>query len=98
MRKSPVKSHKWTYEEERAVVEFISISKSDPKYDMEERAEWPSFRDGHCFWTDAAIHIKTSTAANILLASMYKPLLFKCNLFTNFHWRIVFSKICTVIS
>lgn len=31
MRKSPVKRHKWTYEEDRALVEFLSVSKTDPK-------------------------------------------------------------------
>ena len=70
MRKSPVKRHKWTYEEERALVEFISVAKTDPKYDLVAETEWPSFREGHCFWTDAASHIKTSTGANILLTSM----------------------------
>ena len=71
LRKSPVRRHKWTYEEERALVEFISIGKTDPKYGLDKETEWPCFRDGHSFWKDAAMHIKTSTSANILLTSMY---------------------------
>ena len=67
--KSPVRTLKWTYKEERALVEFISIGKSDPKYGLDNETEWPRFRDGHSFWKDAAMHIKTSTSANILLTS-----------------------------
>ena len=70
--KSPVKWHKWTYQEERALVEFLSVSKTDPKYGLEDDIEWHSFRDGHSVWSDAATHIKTSISANILLTSTYK--------------------------
>ena len=71
LRKSPVKRHNWTFDEERALVEFISIARTDPKYasGCETDTEWPSYRESHCFWTDAASHIKTSTSANILLTS-----------------------------
>ena len=72
MRKSPVKRHKWTYEEDRALVEFLSVSKTDPKYCQGDITEWPSFRDSHTFWTEAALHVRTSTSANILLTSMCK--------------------------
>ena len=58
MRETPVKRHKWTSEEERALVEFISVAKTAPKYDLAAETEWPSFRDGHCFWTAAAPTLK----------------------------------------
>jgi hypothetical protein len=29
-KKSPVKKHKWTFEENKALIEFISIAKKDP--------------------------------------------------------------------
>ena len=71
LKKSPVKRHKWTYEEERAIVEYMGIARTDPNYGVESATEWPSFREDHCFWTDAASHIKTSTSANILFSSMF---------------------------
>ena len=71
LRKSAVKRHTWTYDEERALVEFVTIARTDPKYGLESLTEWPSYREAHCFWTDAALHIKTSTSSNILLTSMF---------------------------
>ena len=29
--KSPVRYHKWSFEEERAVVEFVGLAKMDPE-------------------------------------------------------------------
>ena len=66
-----MKRHKWTFEEERALVEFVGIGKTDPQYRLPKKTVWPSFRDTHCFWTDAALHIRVSTCANILLTSKF---------------------------
>ena len=60
LKRSPVRRHTWSYEEERALVEFTAIAKSDPKY---------GFDYGTLFWTHAAAHIQTSTCANVLLTS-----------------------------
>ena len=79
LRKSPVKRHNWTYEEDRTLVEFLSVSKTDPKYCHGDTTEWPSFRDSHSFWREAALHVKTSTRANILLTSMCKAFFFIIN-------------------
>ena len=66
-----MKRHKWTFEEERALVEFVGIGKTDPQYRLPKKTVWPSFRDTHCFWTDAALHIRVSTCAIILLTSKF---------------------------
>ena len=88
LKRSPVRRHTWSYEEERALVEFTAIAKSDPKYGFDFKTEWPSFREGHCFWTDAAAHIQTSTCANVLLTS-------KLN-YNNFLFDIIFIKPLTL--
>ncbi|XP_078357969.1 uncharacterized protein LOC144642774 isoform X1 [Oculina patagonica] len=69
IKKSPVKQHKWTFEEERALVEFVGMGRMDPKYGGDSSNEWPAFRATHMFWTDAAHHIKTITCSNILLTN-----------------------------
>jgi hypothetical protein len=73
INKSPVRKHSWTYYEERALVEFIGVSKTDPKYGFpfESQAEWPSFGPSNVFWSDAANHIQQSTISNVILTSMY---------------------------
>ena len=69
-KKSPVKHHKWTFEENKAFIEFISIAKTDPKYGQRSAVqEWPSFSYNNKFWDDAARHIQCSTFSNILLSS-----------------------------
>lgn len=71
IRKSPVKQHKWSFEEERALVEFIGMGRMDPKYGGDRSNGWPAFRSNHMFWTDAAHHIQTITCSSVLLTSMY---------------------------
>ncbi|KAK3712315.1 hypothetical protein QZH41_017251, partial [Actinostola sp. cb2023] len=69
---SPVKYHRWSYDEERALVEFISISKSDPCYGWPEdhkTQDWPSFRADHVLWADAANHKRESNSSNFLLTT-----------------------------
>ncbi|CAH3192539.1 unnamed protein product, partial [Porites evermanni] len=68
LRKSPVKKHKWAFQEERALVEFVGLSKMDPKYNVTS-TEWPGFRESHSFWSEAARHIQESTFANFLLSN-----------------------------
>ena len=50
---------------------IVVIGKTDPQYRLPKKTVWPSFRDTHCFWTDAALHIRVSTCANILLTSKF---------------------------
>lgn len=71
--KSPVHKHRWTFDEERSLVEFIGIAKTDDQYGFpdDKTTEWPSFSAKHQFWEDAAKHIQQATSSNILLASMY---------------------------
>jgi hypothetical protein len=68
-----VKYHRWSREEDRALVEFISIAKTDPSYGWEgSYSEWPSFSAGHQLWEDASKHIQESTASNLALSSKLK--------------------------
>lgn len=73
LKNSSVKHHKLTYEEEKAIIEFIGFAMMDSKYwlDMERIIEWPAFRSNHKYWTDAAKQIQTATGSNILLTSKY---------------------------
>lgn len=71
IKKSPVKHHKWTFEEDKALIEFISIAKTDPKYGHSASSahQWPGFKQNNSFWSDGAKHIKCSTSSNILLTN-----------------------------
>ena len=69
-----MKVHRWTFEEERALTEFVGLAKTSPEYELGEK-EWPSFRQNHKLWTDAALHIKESTSSNMLLTSKYHVLI-----------------------
>ena len=69
-----MKKHKWTFQEERALVEFVGLSRMDPNY-SDTSTEWPGFRESHSFWGEAARHIKESTSANFLLSSMFEIVL-----------------------
>ena len=51
---SPVKLHRWTFEEDKAYMEFISIAKTDPKYGKSSVKEWPAFSGKNSFWDDGA--------------------------------------------
>jgi hypothetical protein len=50
IKKSPVKYLKWTFEKDKALIEFISIIKIDPKYQYGTHVvgEWPSFNPLSC--------------------------------------------------
>ena len=67
-----MKNHKWTFEEDKAFVEFTSIAKTDPVYGQHTSAvgQWPGFSEKNCFWSDGAKHIQHSTS-NILLPSKF---------------------------
>ena len=67
--KSPVRIHNWSYEEERALVEFIGLAKMDPKYGIAPTTQWPAFRANHHFWRDTALHIWESTSSSVVLTS-----------------------------
>ena len=67
--KSPVRIHNWSYEEERALVEFIGLAKMDPKYGIAPTTQWPAFRANHNFWRDTALHISESTSSSVVLKS-----------------------------
>lgn len=71
IKKSPVKHHKWTFEKDKALIEFISIAKTDPKYGHSASSahQWPGFKQNNSFWSDGAKHIKCSTSSNILLTN-----------------------------
>ena len=69
--KSPVRLHRWSFEEERALVEFVGLALMDPKYGITSTTLWPAFRPVHPFWTDAARHIQTSTSSSVLLTSEF---------------------------
>lgn len=66
IKKSPVKQHKWSFEEERAFVEFIGMVRMDPKYGGCRSNGWPALRSNHMFWTDAAHHIQTIGCSSVL--------------------------------
>ena len=67
--KSPVRYHKWSFEEERAVVEFVGLAKMDPEYGIPESTQWPAFKAHHPFWKNCARHIQASTRSSVLLTS-----------------------------
>ena len=69
--KSPMKYHKWCFDEERALVEFVSISRTDPIYDFGDLGNrWcPPFGPAKVFWSDAARHVREATSSNFLLTS-----------------------------
>ena len=46
LRKSPVKKHKWTFQEERALVQFVGLLRMDPKY-SDTSTEWQGFRESY---------------------------------------------------
>ena len=50
---SPVKLHRWTFKEDKAFMEFVSIAKMDPKYGKSSVKEWPAFSE-NSFWDDGA--------------------------------------------
>ncbi|CAH3039649.1 unnamed protein product [Porites lobata] len=48
--KSPVRLHRWTFYEERALVEFVGLASMDAKYGLStSECIWPAFRPGHTF-------------------------------------------------
>ena len=70
--KSPVKHHRWSDAEDKALVEFIGLANTDTSYGHDfqlSQTDWQSFRERHIFWTDAAKHVQTATASNFLLTS-----------------------------
>ena len=69
-----MKKHKWTFQEERALVEFVGLSGMDPKY-SDTSTEWPGFREGHFLWSEAGRQIQESTSANFLLLRMFEIVL-----------------------
>ena len=71
VKRSPVKKHNWTYEEDKALVEFVGYAKMDPEFwsGCELISDWPGFRQGHQYWTSAAKHIQLATKSNVLLTS-----------------------------
>ena len=68
-----MKNHKWTFDEDKAFVEFISIAKTDPVYGQRTSAvgQWPAFSEKNCFSSDGAKHIQHSTSSKILLSSKF---------------------------
>ena len=66
-----MKVHRWTFEEERALTEFLGLAKTSPDYGLSGK-EWPSLRHNHQLWTDAALHIRESTSSNMLLTSKHQ--------------------------
>ncbi|KXJ06788.1 hypothetical protein AC249_AIPGENE26919 [Exaiptasia diaphana] len=65
-----VRYHKWSDEEDKALVEFVSIAQTDPCYNWQgNQSPWPGFRTKHFFWSDAANHIKESTTSTFLLSN-----------------------------
>ena len=57
LHSSPVKFHKWTFEEERALTEFLGLAKTSPDYGLSGK-DWPGFQQDHKLWKDAAQHIR----------------------------------------
>ena len=74
-----MKVHRWTFQEERALTEFIGLVKTNPDYGLSTKV-WPSLRHTHQLWTDAALHIKESTSSNVLLTSKLQFQFFISNL------------------
>jgi len=68
-----VRLHKWSFDEERALVEFVGLALMDPKYGITSTTQWPAFRPSHNFWADTARHIQTSTCSSVILTSEYMP-------------------------
>lgn len=52
--KLPLRLHRWSFEEERALVEFVGLALMDPKYGITNTTLWPAFCPIHPFWTDTA--------------------------------------------
>ena len=75
-----MKVHKWTFQEERALTEFIGLVKTNPDYRLSAK-EWPSLRHTHQLWTDAALHIKESISSNVLPTSKLQFHFFTLHLF-----------------
>ena len=69
--------HKWSFHEERALVEFVGLAKMDPRYGIPIKTQWPAFRAVHQFWTDTALHIRESTCSSVLLTSKLFVLMMK---------------------
>ena len=42
--KSPVHLHNRSFQEERAIVEFVGPAKMDPQYRIADSTQWPAFR------------------------------------------------------
>ena len=59
---------------ERALVEFVGLSRMDPK-SSDTSTEWPGFKESHFFWSEAERQIQESTSANFLLLSMFEIVL-----------------------
>ena len=75
--KLPVRLHKWTFHEERALVEFVGLASMDAKYGLSTtECVWPTFRPGHSFWADAAKHIQASTSSSVVLSSEWNNFIF----------------------
>lgn len=75
--KSPVRLHRWTFYEERALVEFVGLASMDAKYGLStSECIWPAFRPGHTFWADAAKHIQASTSSSVVLSSKWNNFIF----------------------
>ncbi len=51
------------------MVEFVGLASMDLKYGISRNTQWPAFRSGHHFWSDAAQHIKFSTSSSVILNS-----------------------------
>ena len=75
--KSPVRLHRWTFNEERSLVEFVGLASMDAKYGLStSECVWPAFRPGHTFWADAAKHIQASTSSSVVLSSEWNNVIF----------------------
>ena len=62
--------HRWSIDEDKALVEFLSIARTDPGYNwIANDIQWPSFGVTSMFWRDASKHIRESTASTFLLSS-----------------------------
>ena len=79
--KSPVKLHKWSFEEDKAFIEFMSIAKTDPKYGKSYVKEWPAFSEKNSFWDDGGKHIKA-------LVYTVLPPTFSCQVMYGWVWTM----------
>ena len=70
-------THRWTFYEERALVEFVGLASMDAKYGLStSECIWPAFRPGHTFWADAAKHIQASTSSSVVLSGKWNNFIF----------------------